>query len=98
MTVLRLSDDMRRIVSFFVDNPPDDRLGLHAALEYIRIISDFWADELKNGHTPDPKDSSLVLKMSQGLADKADLHYTVPLFWTTVQEQLAKIHPDLKAK
>lgn len=98
MASLRLSDDMRRIVAHFVDNPPEDRLDILAALAYVGVISAFWVDQLKEGNIPDQKDSNLVLKMSQALAEIADTQYTVPKFWNTVQEQLTKIHPGLVAK
>jgi hypothetical protein len=98
MAVIRLTDDMRRIVAHFVDNPPQERLDILAALAYVQVISAYWVDQLKEGNTPEQKDSALVLKMSQALAEVADSQYTTPKFWSVVQEQLTKIHPGLLAK
>ncbi len=98
MAALSLSGEQRRIVSFFIDNPPDDRLGLLAAVEYIKVISDFWADAIKGGALPTPKDARLVMRSSQVLADKADTMVEVPKFWEQAQAQLTKIHPSLIAR
>jgi hypothetical protein len=98
MTTLRLSDDQRRVLAFFVDNPPDDECGLLAAVEYLKVIVDRMAVTLKLGEHWPIKDGKLIESVSTVLASKADEMVDIPKFWETVQTQLTKIHPDLKAK
>lgn len=98
MTTLRLSDDQRRVLAFFVDNPPDDETGILSAVEYLKVIVDKMAETLKNGQHWPIKDGRLIESVSTVLAAKADEMVDVPKFWATCEEQLAKIHPALKAR
>lgn len=98
MPAIRLSDDQRRIISFFVDNPPEDEAGMTAAVKYLEATSAFMADSLRAGGVWYENDTSLVLKMAKALNEKADDIVTTPKFWATVQAQLSNIHPELSAR
>jgi hypothetical protein len=97
-TTLCLSPDQRQVLAFFVDNPPEDRVGLLSAVEYLKVIVDHVADTLKDGIQWPIKDGRLIESVSTVLASKADAMVDVPAFWDSVQIQLSKIHPDLKAR
>ncbi len=97
-TTLCLSPDQRQVLAFFVDNPPEDRVGLLSAVEYLKVIVDHVADTLRHGIQWPIKDGRLIESVSTVLASKADSFVDVPKFWDNVQFQLSKIHPDLKAR
>jgi hypothetical protein len=98
METQRLSDDQRRILAFFIDHPPDDKLGMIAAAEYLRVIVEYLTYSLKDGEEWNRRDSELIIKMSEVLIKKTDALVDIPRFWERVQEQLSNIHPNLKAR
>jgi hypothetical protein len=98
MAELRLSDDQRRVMAFFVDSPPEDEPGMLAAVEYLKATNEWIGETLKLGGKWNKHDAKLVLTMAEVLSRKAEELVTTPKFWDTVQNQLSMIHPGLKAR
>jgi hypothetical protein len=99
MSKLRLSDDQRRIMAFFIDNTPDESLGLLAVTAYMKVISDYIAKTLKEDRLEwDNKDIDLLGKLARRLRDSSHVFAEDTRFWNTIQEQLQQFHPSLKAR
>lgn len=98
MDMLRLSDDQRRILAFFIDSPPADRLGIQAALEYLYVVNDHIRDTLAEGFFWEQKDLSLMTNMSKQLKVAALAYVEDKAFWETVGEQLTNLHPELRPR
>lgn len=98
MNKLRLSDDQRRMLAVFIDNPPSDRLGLIAAIEYLTVVNVQMKVTLREGRVWEPKDIDLMATMSQALRDATSVFTADTVFWEKVQRQLLDLHPELKAR
>lgn len=98
METLRMSDDQRRILAFFIDNPPADRLGLQAALEYLYVVNDYIRDTLAEGHFWEQKDLDLMSGMSRQLKAAAQNYVDDKAFWSKVEDQLTSLHPGLRPR
>jgi hypothetical protein len=99
MERLRMSDDQRRILAIFIDTPPKDRLGILAATEYLLVISQYIHKTLLTKTVAwEDKDLNLMVEMACGLRKGASEFTQDRGFWDKVEDQLSKIHPDLKAR